>query len=93
MENEWQRYHKAAAGAEPLQTMCDKKGNCDALGLMGDRVRNLCAFSLQAITTHMAKTVNRVPGKDFRVPTKKECEALVAYMVSDLVADQDERNR
>ena len=76
-----------------LQTLCDKKGNCDALGLLGDRVRNLCVFSIQAITNHMAKTINRVPGKDFRVPTKKECEALVAYMVSDLVADHDERNR
>ena len=76
-----------------LQTLCDEDGNCDALGLLGDRVRNLCVFSIQAITNHMAKTVNRVPGRDFRVPTKEECEALVAYMVSDLVADQDERSR
>ncbi len=76
-----------------LQAMCDKNGNCDSLGLLGDRVTGLCAFSIQAITNHMAKTVNRVPGKDFRVPTNKECEALVAYMISDLVADQDERNR
>jgi hypothetical protein len=73
--------------------MCDKKGNCDALGLLGDRVRNLCAFSIEAIRNHMAKTTTRMPGKDFRVPTKKEREALMAYMVSDLVADQDERNR
>ena len=76
-----------------LQTLCDEDGNCDALGLLGDRVRNLCVFSIQAITNHMAKTVNRVPGRDFRVPTKEECEALVDYMVSDLVAHQDERNR
>ncbi len=76
-----------------LQAMCDENGNCDALGLLGDRVRNLCVFSIQAITNHLAKTVNRVPGRDFRVPTKEECEALVAYMVSDLVADQDERSR
>ena len=76
-----------------LQTLCDEDGNCDALGLLGDRVRNLCVFSIQAITNHMAKTVNRVPGWDFKVPTKEECEALVAYMVSDLVADQDERSR
>jgi hypothetical protein len=75
-----------------LQTLCDEDGNCDALGLLGDRVRNLCAFSIQAITNHMARTVNRVPGRDFRVPTPEECEALVAYMVSDLVADQDERS-
>ena len=76
-----------------LQSMCDKHGNCDALGLLGDRVRNLCVFSAQAISNHMAKTVKRIPGQDFRLPTEKECEALAAYMVSDLVADQDERNR
>ena len=76
-----------------LQTTCNEKGNCDALGLLGDRVKNLCAFSREAVRNHMAKTINRVPGKDFRAPTKKECEELVAYMLSDLVADQDERNR
>ena len=59
----------------------------------GDRVRNLCVFSAQAITNHMAKTVQRVPGSDFRLPTADECESLVAYMLSDLVAGQDERNR
>ena len=73
-----------------LQKLCDEDGNCDALGLLGDRVRNLCDFSSQAVSNHMAKTVNRVPGKDFRLPSSEECEALVAYMLSDLVADQDE---
>lgn len=76
-----------------LQNACDSDGNCDALGLLGDRVPNLCVFSAQAIANHMAKTVGRVPGKDFRLPTAEECEWLVAYMLSDLVADQDERNR
>lgn len=76
-----------------LRSMCDDDGNCDALGLLGDRVRNLCVFSIQAVTNHMAKTVNRVPGKDFQVPTSKECEALVAYMLSDLVAGRDERSQ
>jgi len=76
-----------------LQALCDEDGNCDALGLLGDRVRNLCVFSFQAITNHMAKTVERVPGRDFRAPSREECEWLVAYMVSDLVADQDERRR
>jgi len=76
-----------------LQALCDKRGNCDSLGLNGDRVTNLCAFSIQAISNHMAKTVKRLPGQDFRLPTEKECKWLVAYMVSDLVADQDERNR
>ena len=74
-----------------LQSMCDGDGNCDALGLLGDRVRNLCVFSIQAIRNHMAKTVDRVPGRDFRAPSREECEALVAYMLSDLVAEQDER--
>ena len=75
-----------------LQEQCDKKGNCDSPGLLGDRVTNLCAFSIQAISNHMSKTVKREAGKDFRVPTEKECKWLVEYMVSDLVADQDERN-
>ena len=74
-----------------LRTLCDDEGNCDALGLRGDRVRNLCAFSIQAVANHMARTVARVPGRDFRTPTKDECDALVAYMLSDLVAGQDER--
>ena len=76
-----------------LQETCNKKGDCDALGLRGDRVRDLCDFSVEAIKNHMAKTTNRVAGEDFRVPTRKECKWLVAYMLSDLVADQDERTR
>ena len=74
-----------------LQKLCDEDGSCDALGLLGDRVRNLCVFSAQAIANHMAKTADRVPGRDFRLPTTEECEWLVAYMLSDLVAGQDER--
>ena len=76
-----------------LQSACDSDGNCDSLGLLGDRVRNLCAFSVQAITNHMAKSVDRVPGSDFRLPTAEECEWLAAYMISDLVAQQDERSK
>lgn len=76
-----------------LKTACDDDGNCDALGLLGDRVRNLCVFSAQAITNHMAKTTDRAPGRDFRLPSAEECEWLVAYMLSDLVADQDEKKR
>lgn len=76
-----------------LQSLCDEDGNCDALGLLGDRVRNLCVFSVEAIANHMSRTVRREPGRDFRVPTPGECEDLVAYMLSDLVAGQDERRR
>jgi len=73
-----------------LRRVCDEDGNCRSLGLLGDRVGNLCAFSIQAVANHMAKTTQRVPGRDFRTPTREECEALVAYMLSDLVAAKDE---
>lgn len=76
-----------------LQKLCDEDGNCDALGLLGDRVRNLCVFSSEAIRNHMSRSISRMPGKDFRLPTTEECEWLVAYMLSDLVAGQDERTR
>jgi hypothetical protein len=75
-----------------LQRICDNNGRCDSLGLNGDRVTDLCAFSIEAIRNHMSKTTRREPGKDFRLPTRKECDWLVDYMVSDLVAEQDERN-
>jgi hypothetical protein len=76
-----------------LHKQCDEEGNCVSLGLLGDRVRNLCAFSIQAIQNHMAKSVRRVPGRDFRLPSEEECDALVAYMLSDLVAGAAEGNR
>ena len=74
-----------------LQRLCSSSGRCDALGLLSDRTRDLGAFSVQAVENHLAKTVARVPGEDFRVPTEKELDALVAYMLSDLVAKSDER--
>jgi hypothetical protein len=76
-----------------LQKLCDEHGNCSSIGLLGDRVRNLCAFSIQAIQNHMAKSVSRVPGRDFRPPTPEECNALVAYMLSDLVAGRADGSR
>lgn len=68
-----------------LRRICDDDGNCETLGLLGDRVPNLCVFTAQAITNHLARSVERVPGRDFRLPTSEECEWLVAYMLSDLV--------
>jgi len=69
-----------------LQRLCDEDGRCGPLGLLGDRTRNLCAFSQQAISNHLSKTTQRKPGQDFRTATQEECDALVAYMLSDLVA-------
>lgn len=74
-----------------LQKLCKSSGKCDALGLLSDRTQDLGTFSAQAVDNHLAKTEARIPGDDFRVPTRKELEALVAYMLSDLVADSDKR--
>lgn len=74
-----------------LRRLCDRRGNCDALGLRADRVRNLDAFTVQAIINHLARTPARIPGQDFRLPTARELRALTAYQLSRLVADQDER--
>ena len=74
-----------------LRDLCDKHGNCDGLGQQGDRVDDLETFTLQAITNHLTKTSARVPGTDFRLPTPEELKALIAYQLSTLVSDQDER--
>lgn len=69
-----------------LQQLCDSAGNCEALGLLGDRVSSLNAFNLEAVPNHFTKDVQRRPGQDFRVPTSEELAALTAYMLSDRVA-------
>jgi hypothetical protein len=75
-----------------LQVLCNAvSGKCDALGLLGDRETDLCQFSREAVANHLAKTVARVPGIDFMLPTDEECDALVAYMLSNLVADQKKK--
>ena len=76
-----------------LQRACDDYGECGPLGLLGDRVRSLCIFSLEEVLNHMSRTLARMPDQDFRAPNREECEALAAYLISDLVAGQDERNR
>lgn len=69
-----------------LKRICDEEGRCEALGQLGDRVDDLCTFSIQAVVNHMTKDIERVPGRDFRVPTRDECDWLIAYMLSDRVA-------
>lgn len=72
-----------------LQGLCSSyRGECGPLGLLGDRTTDLCEFSRQAVTNHLSKTPARVPGIDFQSMSREECDALAAYMVSDLVADQ-----
>lgn len=71
-----------------IQKICDKDGLCLTLGLLGDREKDLCQFSREAVANHLTKTTERVEGVDFRLPTDQECKALIAYMRSNLVADQ-----
>ncbi len=39
-------------------------------------------FTVGAIVQHLPKTLARVPGRDFRLPTQNELDALEAYMLS-----------
>ena len=69
-----------------LRGLCNKTGDCGPLGLRGDRERNLCRFSNEAIANHMTRRVGGVAGADFRLLKTRECEDLVAYLISRRVA-------
>lgn len=69
-----------------LRTICNRKGECVTLGLRGDRAKNLCVFTNQAIANHLTKRVGGSPGKDFRLLTAKECKDMTAYLISQRVA-------
>ncbi len=43
---------------------------------------SLRAFATGAVIQHFTKTLNRVPGADFRLPTDAELDALEAFMLS-----------
>ncbi len=43
---------------------------------------SLRSFAVGAIIQHFPKTLNRVPGVDFRLPSEQELEALEAFMLS-----------
>ena len=43
---------------------------------------SLRSFSTGAVTQHFTKTLNRVPGIDFRLPTDSELDAMEAFMLS-----------
>jgi len=43
---------------------------------------SLTDFSTHAVIQHFPRTLNRVPGVDFRLPTPQELEALEAFMLS-----------
>ena len=43
---------------------------------------SLRAFATGAVIQHFTKTLNRVPGVDFRLPTEEELDALEAFQLS-----------
>jgi len=49
-------------------------------GSPGDK--SLRSFATGAVIQHFTKTLNRVPGVDFRLPTEEELDALEAFQLS-----------
>lgn len=43
---------------------------------------SLRAFAVGAVIQHFTKSLNRVPGVDFRLPTEEELDALLAFQLS-----------
>lgn len=43
---------------------------------------SLRSFATGAVIQHFTKTLNRIPGVDFRLPTEEELDALEAFMLS-----------
>lgn len=57
----------------------------DMTGWSGDgapRGGSLREFAVGAVEQHFTKSLARVPGRDFRVPTEDELDALLAYQLS-----------
>ena len=57
----------------------------DMTGWSGDGAPDhgsLREFAVGAVSQHLTKTLARVPGRDFRVPTDDELDALLAYQLS-----------
>jgi cytochrome c peroxidase len=58
----------------------DCRGAVDeANGDPANLTKTLRAFSLTAVKTHFPKSLNRVPGVDFRCPTSPELDAIAAF--------------
>jgi mono/diheme cytochrome c family protein len=43
---------------------------------------SLRSFATGAVTQHFPKTLNRIPGQDFRLPTPAELDAMAAFQLS-----------
>jgi cytochrome c peroxidase len=71
-------------GEEAL-TRADGRTVREATGWSGDGAPgdgSLHSFATGAVIQHFTKTMNRVAGQDFRLPTKAELDALEAFQLS-----------
>jgi hypothetical protein len=68
--------------------MPQAKWCCQTRGLSG-QFADLQSFASNAVAQHFARSLNRVPGTDFRFPTPQELNALAAYQ-NTLVSPADE---
>ncbi len=67
-----------------LRTSVDSPGG-PRTGWSGDgapRDGSLRAFAIGAVIQHFPRTLNRVPGADFRLPTQEELDALEAFQLA-----------
>jgi cytochrome c peroxidase len=70
---------------DPALTRPDGSTVANATGWSGDGAPgdgSLRSFAIGAIVQHLPKTTNRVAGKDFRLPTESELDALEAFQLS-----------
>lgn len=66
-------------------TRSDLPGQAHALGWSGDGAAgngSIRMFAVGAVRQHLPKSLNRVEGVDFRLPTGRELDAIEAYMLS-----------
>jgi cytochrome c peroxidase len=66
------------ASTSSLNQNC-KNAIDEANANISDLTGTLRAFSLTAVKTHLTRSLNRVPGVDFRCPTAAELDALAAF--------------
>jgi cytochrome c peroxidase len=54
----------------------------DRTGWGGDGAPSLREFALRAVVQHFTRTLDRIPGVDFRFPTDDELDAIEAFLLS-----------
>ena len=70
-------------GTDPPVELANSTGWSGDGAPIGDGARGeLRLFAVGAVTQHFTKTLNRVPGIDFRVPSDLELDAILEFMLA-----------